>query len=96
MTLTSDEISSLVSREGGNDPIRFAPTPVRGVKCVLSFAENIGSEDNAMVIAVPRLSGGESRRLGSDTTKGLRDHAIGQAGAFVPWSSKVLSGVHVV
>lgn len=82
IVLTSDGISSLVSHEEVNDLIRFAPTPAEGAKRVLSFAENIGSEDNATVIVVPLLGWGKPQ--GSDATKELREYKQNQAGKFVP------------
>ena len=65
-----------------NDLIRFAPAPAEGAKRVLSFAENIGSEDNATVIVVPLLGWGKPQ--GSDATKELREYKQNQAGKFVP------------
>lgn len=67
-----------MSHEEVNDLIRFAPTPVEGAKRVLSFAENLGSEDNATVIVLPFLGWG--RPQGSDATKELRDYKLNQAG----------------
>jgi protein phosphatase PTC6 len=61
-----------------NDLVRFAPTPAEGARRVLSFAENIGSEDNASVIVVPLLGWGKPQ--GSDVTKELRDYKLNQAG----------------
>ena len=81
IVLTSDGISSLVSHEEVNDLVRLAPTPVEGARRVLSFAENIGSEDNATVIVVPLLGWGKPQ--GSDTTKELRDYKLNQAGESV-------------
>lgn len=67
-----------MSHEEVNDLVRFAPTPVEGAKRVLSFAENIGSEDNATVVVVPLLGWGKPQ--GSDTTRELRDYKLNQAG----------------
>jgi len=71
-----------VSHEEVNDLVRFAPTPGEGAKRVLSFAENIGSEDNASVIVIPLLGWGKPQ--GSDTTKELREYKQNQTGEFVP------------
>lgn len=76
--MTSDGISSVVSHEEVNDIVRFAPTPVEGAKRVLSFAESIGSEDNATVIVIPLLGWGKPQ--GKDATKELRDYKQNQAG----------------
>lgn len=67
-----------MSHEEVNDLVRFAPTPGEGAKRVLSFAENIGSEDNATVIVVPLLGWGKPQ--GSDTTRELRDYKLNEAG----------------
>lgn len=80
--LTSDGISSLVSHGEVNDLVRFAPTPAEGAKRVLSFAENIGSEDNATVIVIPLLGWGKPQ--GTDTTRELREYKQNQAGQSVP------------
>jgi len=77
IVLTSDGISSLVSHEEVNDLVRFAPTPAEGAKRVLSFAENLGSEDNASVIVVPLLGWGKPE--GRDGTKELRDYKVNNA-----------------
>ena len=89
IVLTSDGISSLVSHEEVNDLVRFAPTPVEGAKRVLSFAEGVGSEDNATVIVVPLLGWGKPQ--GRDTTKELRDYKLNQAGEHVVVPIEVLS-----
>lgn len=77
IVLTSDGISSLVSHKEVNDLVRFAPTPAEGAKRVLSFAENIGSEDNATVIVLPLLGWGKPQ--GNDATKELREYKLNQA-----------------
>ena len=82
IVLISDGISSLVSHEEVNDLVRFAPTPAEGAKRVLSFAENIGSEDNATVIVAPLLGWGKPQ--GRDATKELREYKQSQAGKSVP------------
>ena len=71
-----------MSHEEVNDLVRFAPTPWEGAKRVLSFAENVGSEDNATVIVVPLLGWGKPQ--GTDTTKELREYKQSQAGKSVP------------
>ena len=71
-----------MSHEEVNDLVRFAPTPGEGAKRVLSFAENIGSEDNATVIVIPLLGWGKPQ--GTDTTKELREYKQSQAGVSVP------------
>lgn len=67
-----------MSHEEVNDIVRFAPTPAEGAKRVISFAENIGSEDNATVIVVPLLGWGKPR--GTDATKELREYKQSQTG----------------
>ena len=71
-----------MSHEEVNDLIRFAATPAEGAKRVLSFAENIGSEDNASVIVIPLLGWGKPQ--GSDATKELREYKQNQTGELVP------------
>jgi hypothetical protein len=71
-----------VSHEEVNDLVRFAPTPAEGAKRVLSFAETIGSEDNATLIVIPLLGWGKPQ--GVDTTKELREYKENQAGELVP------------
>jgi protein phosphatase PTC6 len=68
----------VVSHEEVNDIVRFAPTPAEGAKRVLSFAENVGSEDNATIIVVPLLGWGKPQ--GRDATRELRDYKLNQAG----------------
>ena len=71
-----------MSHEEVNDLVRFAPTPAEGAKRVLSFAEDIGSEDNASVIVIPLLGWGKPQ--GSDATKELREYKQNQTGEFIP------------
>lgn len=78
-----------MSHEEVNDLVRFAPTPAEGAKRVLSFAENVGSEDNATVIVVPLLGWGKPQ--GKDTTKELREYKQNQAGKLVLGSPLRLS-----
>jgi len=73
-----------VSHEEVNDLVRFAQTPAEGAKRVLSFAENIGSEDNASVIVIPLLGWGKPQ--GNDVTKELREYKQNQAGKLAPHS----------
>ena len=71
-----------MSHQEVNDLVRFAPTPAEGAKRVLSFAENVGSEDNATVIVVPLLGWGKPQ--GNDSTKELREYRLNRVGKLVP------------
>lgn len=68
--LFSDGISSVVSDDEVVDLARGAPDPRAGAQAILSYAEELGSEDNATAIVVPLA--GWSHVRGPDKTKELR------------------------
>jgi hypothetical protein len=71
----------VLSNEEINDLIKYSPTPVRAAQRVLSFAEEMGSEDNATAIVIPLLGWGKC--TGIDGTKELREYRSGQMGICV-------------
>ena len=60
------------------DLARDAPDPKTAAERILSFAEELGSEDNATAIVVPLSGWGKIR--GPDKTKELRKYRQQQAG----------------
>jgi len=76
IVLLSDGITSVMSNEEINDLVKYSPTPVKAAQRVLSFAEQMGSEDNATAIVVPLLGWGKC--TGIDGTKELREYRRGQ------------------
>jgi protein phosphatase PTC6 len=77
MIFFSDGISSVASDDEVADLARDAPDPKTAANRILSFAEELGSEDNATVIVVP-LSGW-GKITGRDKTKDLREFRLKQA-----------------
>ena len=59
------------------DLARNVSDPQQAASAIISFAEELGSEDNATVIVVPLA--GWSRIRGPDKTKELRDYRRRQA-----------------
>jgi protein phosphatase PTC6 len=68
--LVSDGISSVVSDDEIVDLARHANTPKEAAQRVLSYAEDMGSEDNGTVLVVPLSGWGKVR--GPDKTQDLR------------------------
>lgn len=77
MIFFSDGISSILSDDEVVDLARNAPDPKAAAINILSFAEELGSDDNATVIVVPLAGWGKI--TGPDKTKKLRDYRRTQA-----------------
>ncbi|KAJ7786192.1 phosphatase 2C-like domain-containing protein [Mycena metata] len=77
LVLVSDGISSMLSDSEVVDLARDAPDPKTAAERILSFAEELGGEDNATVIVVPLAGWGKIR--GPDSTRELRDYRRMQA-----------------
>ncbi|EGO05199.1 hypothetical protein SERLA73DRAFT_82709 [Serpula lacrymans var. lacrymans S7.3] len=77
IVLVSDGISSVVSDDEVVDLARDAPNPKVAAQRILSFAEDMGSEDNATVVVVPLAGWGKIE--GPDKTRALRDYRRRQA-----------------
>lgn len=84
LVLLSDGISSVVSDDEVVDLARGARDPRAGAQAILSYAEELGVEDNATALVVP-LSGWSHVR-GPDKTKDLRAYRREQS------STSTLSG----
>ncbi|EPQ60550.1 protein serine/threonine phosphatase 2C [Gloeophyllum trabeum ATCC 11539] len=77
MILVSDGISSVASDDEIVDLARDAPTPKKAAEKILSYAEELGSDDNATAIVVPLAGWGKIQ--GPDRTKDLREYRREQA-----------------
>ncbi|KAF9015492.1 phosphatase 2C-like domain-containing protein [Cyathus striatus] len=77
MVLVSDGVSSMLSDEEVVDLARNAPNPKVAADRILSFAEELGGEDNATAIVVPLAGWGNIQ--GPDKTKDLREYRRRQA-----------------
>ncbi|KAJ7487475.1 protein serine/threonine phosphatase 2C [Mycena galericulata] len=77
LVLISDGISSMLSDSEVVDLARNAPDPKTAAENILSFAEELGGEDNATVIVVPLAGWGKIR--GPDSTRELREYRRQQA-----------------
>ncbi|KAJ7783663.1 phosphatase 2C-like domain-containing protein, partial [Mycena maculata] len=77
LVLISDGISSMLSDSEVVDLARNAPDPKTAAENILSFAQDLGGEDNATVIVVPLAGWGKIR--GPDSTRELRDYRRHQA-----------------
>ncbi|KAF8213163.1 phosphatase 2C-like domain-containing protein [Mycena galopus ATCC 62051] len=77
MVLISDGISSMLSDSEVVDLARDAPDPKAAAERILSFAEELGGEDNATVIVVPLAGWGKIQ--GPDSTRELREYRRLQA-----------------
>ncbi|KAJ6509421.1 phosphatase 2C-like domain-containing protein [Mycena vitilis] len=77
LVLISDGISSMLSDSEVVDLARNAPDPKAAAERILSFAEELGGEDNATVIVVPLAGWGKIQ--GPDSTRELRDYRRQQA-----------------
>lgn len=72
LTLISDGVSSVVSDEEISDLARGAMTPKVAADRILTFAEEMGSEDNMTAVIVPLAGWGKI--TGPDRTKELREY----------------------
>ncbi|KAI0067790.1 protein serine/threonine phosphatase 2C [Artomyces pyxidatus] len=72
MVMVSDGISSVVSDEEVVDLVRGASTPKRAADSILSFAEEMGSDDNLTAMVIPLAGWGKV--TGPDRTKSLREY----------------------
>lgn len=79
MVLVSDGISSILSDDEVVDLARDAPDPKAAAERIMSFAQELGGDDNATAIVVPLAGWGKIQ--GPDKTKELRDYRRRQAGA---------------
>jgi protein phosphatase PTC6 len=70
MILVSDGVSSAVSDDEMVDLARNAPTPREAAQRILSYAEDMGAEDNMTALVVPLAGWGKVR--GPDKTAELR------------------------
>ena len=77
IVFVSDGISSVVSDDEVVDLARDAPDPKTAARRILSFAEEMGSEDNLTAIVVPLSGWGKIE--GPDKTKALREYRSQQA-----------------
>jgi len=75
--LVSDGISSMLSDSEVVDLARDASDPRQAAEDILSFAEELGGEDNATAIVVPLAGWGKMQ--GPDSTRELRDYRRHQA-----------------
>ncbi|KAJ7275160.1 phosphatase 2C-like domain-containing protein [Mycena haematopus] len=80
LVLVSDGISSMLSDSEVVDLARDAPDPKTAANRILSFAEELGGEDNATVIVVPLAGWGKIQ--GPDSTRELREYRRLQAGPY--------------
>ncbi|KAA1468275.1 protein serine/threonine phosphatase 2C [Dentipellis sp. KUC8613] len=72
MVFVTDGVSSVVSDDEVVDLARSAPDPKRAAERILSFAEEMGSDDNMTALVVPLAGWGKVR--GPDRTKDLREY----------------------
>ncbi|KAG6832307.1 hypothetical protein H0H92_003540 [Tricholoma furcatifolium] len=77
MVLVSDGISSILSDAEVVDLARGAKDPKTAADSILSFAEELGGEDNATAIVIPLAGWGKI--YGPDSTKALREYRREQA-----------------
>ncbi|TFY78880.1 hypothetical protein EWM64_g5134 [Hericium alpestre] len=72
MVFVTDGVSSVVSDEEVVDLARNAPNPKRAAENILSYAEDMGSDDNMTALVVPLAGWGQVR--GPDRTNDLREY----------------------
>lgn len=77
LILLSDGITSVLSDEEVVDLTRTASSPQHAAQNVLSFAEELGLDDNGTVVVMPLAGWGDVR--GPDLTKELREYRRTQA-----------------
>lgn len=68
--MVTDGISSILSDQEIVDVARYGSSPEKAAHDVVSFAEELGAEDNATALILPLA--GFGRITGVDQTKGLR------------------------
>lgn len=78
IVLLSDGISSILSDNEVVGLARGAPDPKTAADRILTFAEELGGEDNATALVVPLAGWGKIQ--GPDQTKELREYRRRQAG----------------
>lgn len=72
VTLVSDGVTSCVSDEEISDLARGAHTPKDAAQKILSYAEEMGSQDNLTALVIPLAGWGKIQ--GDDRTKELREY----------------------
>lgn len=77
LILLSDGITSVVSDDEIVDLARMSPTPQKAAQSVMSYAEEVGLDDNGTCVVIPLAGWGEVR--GPDVTKELRAYRRAQA-----------------
>ena len=80
MVLVSDGISSLVSDQEIVDLARGARDPKSAANRILSYAEEMGSDDNMTAIVLPLAGWGKV--VGPDMTKQLREYRARQMSVY--------------
>ncbi|KAI0830618.1 protein serine/threonine phosphatase 2C [Trametes gibbosa] len=74
ITLLSDGVSSVVSDDEISDLARGAPSPKLAAERILTFAEDMGGDDNMTALIVPLA--GWRHSIGPDRTKQLREYRL--------------------
>ncbi|KAI0361288.1 protein serine/threonine phosphatase 2C [Trametes cingulata] len=74
ITLLSDGVSSVVSDDEISDLARGAPSPKHAAERILTFAEDMGGDDNMTAVIVPLAGWG--RVNAPDRTKELREYRL--------------------
>ncbi|KAI0639709.1 protein serine/threonine phosphatase 2C [Trametes polyzona] len=74
ITLLSDGVSSVVSDDEISDLARGAPSPKHAAERILTFAEDMGGDDNMTALIVPLAGWGHV--TGPDRTKELREYRM--------------------
>jgi protein phosphatase PTC6 len=72
MILVTDGISGLISNQEIVDLARSAHSPQRAAQTIVSFAEDLGAEDNCTCMVVPLAGWGEVG--GRDETEARREY----------------------
>lgn len=72
MVLVTDGISTLISNQEIVDLARTAHSPQRAAQTIVSFAEDLGAEDNCTCMVVPLAGWGEVG--GRDETEARREY----------------------
>jgi protein phosphatase PTC6 len=75
--MISDGVSSTLSDQEIVDIARHGSTPLNAASAIVSFAEELGTEDNASAIIIPLAGWGKIE--GPDKTKDLRVYRQNQA-----------------
>lgn len=80
MVLISDGISSVASDDEVVDLARDAANPKEAADAIISYAEELGSDDNATALVVPLAGWGKI--YGPDKTKELREYKKREASEY--------------